>query len=121
FFALIILIVALLPIFSFQKVEGKMFTPLAFTLGYALFGSLILSLTYVPAMCKLLFTKNMEERENFISKFCTDSIYKLFQFSYRYKKATIGLFLGLLALCVIKFMNYGSEFLPQLNEGAIYV
>src|SRR5690606_24317683 len=48
FFALMILIVALLPIFSFQKVEGKMFTPLAFTLGYALLGSLILSLTYVP-------------------------------------------------------------------------
>jgi cobalt-zinc-cadmium resistance protein CzcA len=121
FFALIILIVALLPIFSFQKVEGKMFTPLAFTLGYALLGSLILSLTYVPAMCKLLFTKNMEEKGNFISKFCTDSIYKLFQFSYRYKKATIGLFLGLLVLCTVKFMNYGSEFLPQLNEGAIYV
>ncbi len=121
FFALIILIVALLPIFSFQKVEGKMFTPLAFTLGYALLGSLILSLTYVPAMCKLLFTKNMVEKENFISKFFTNSIYKLFQFSYRYKKTTIGLFVALLALCAIKFMNYGSEFLPQLNEGAIYV
>src|SRR5690606_13776026 len=57
FFALLILIVALLPIFSFQKVEGKMFTPLAFTLGYALLGSLILSLTYVPAMCRLLYTR----------------------------------------------------------------
>lgn len=121
FFALIILIVALLPIFSFQKVEGKMFTPLAFTLGYALLGSLILSLTYVPAMCKLLFTKNIEEKENFISRLFTNTIYNLFQFSYRYKKPTIGIFLGLLILCGIKFMNYGSEFLPQLNEGAIYV
>src|SRR5690606_13000623 len=53
FFALIILIVALMPIFSFQKVEGKMFTPLAFTLGYAVLGSLILSLTYVPPMCQV--------------------------------------------------------------------
>jgi cobalt-zinc-cadmium resistance protein CzcA len=61
FFALLILIVALM-IFSFQKVEGKMFSPLAFTLGYALLGSLILSLTYVPAMCKLLLTKNIEEK-----------------------------------------------------------
>jgi cobalt-zinc-cadmium resistance protein CzcA len=121
FFALIILIVALLPIFSFQKVEGKMFTPLAFTLGYALLGSLILSLTYVPAMCKLLFTKNMEEKENFISNFFTKTIYRLFQFSYRYKKATISVFLGLFVLCAMKFMKYGSEFLPQLNEGAIYV
>lgn len=121
FFALIILIVALLPIFSFQKVEGKMFTPLAFTLGYALLGSLILSLTYVPAMCKLLFTKNIEEKENFISKFCINSIYKLFNISFKAKTLTTAVFVGLLAICSVKFMNYGSEFLPQLNEGSIYV
>ena len=121
FFALIILIVALLPIFSFQKVEGKMFTPLAFTLGYALLGSLILSLTYVPAMCKLLFTKNIEEKENFITKFCINSIYKLFNISFKAKTLTIAVFVGVLAICSVKFMNYGSEFLPQLNEGSIYV
>ena len=121
FFALIILIVALLPIFSFQKVEGKMFTPLAFTLGYALLGSLILSLTYVPAMCKLLFTKNMEEKDNVISRFCSNVIYKLFTVSFKAKTITIAVFIGLLSICVVKFMNYGSEFLPQLNEGSIYV
>ncbi len=121
FFALIILIVALLPIFSFQKVEGKMFTPLAFTLGYALLGSLLLSLTYVPAMCKLLFTKNMEERENFVTRFFHNTIYGLFQVAFRYKKTTLGVFMGLLVLCMVKFMHYGSEFLPQLNEGAIYI
>ncbi|RRJ92821.1 efflux RND transporter permease subunit [Paenimyroides tangerinum] len=121
FFALIILIVALLPIFSFQKVEGKMFTPLAFTLGYALLGSLILSLTYVPAMCKLLFTKNIEEKENFITRFFHKTIYGMFQKTFEYKKVTVAFFIGLLALCAIKFSNYGSEFLPQLNEGAIYI
>jgi len=121
FFALIILIVALLPIFSFQKVEGKMFTPLAFTLGYALLGSLILSLTYVPAMCKLLFTKNMEEKENFVTRFFQKSIFGLYDFTFRYKRATIALFVGVLGLCAVKFMHYGSEFLPKLNEGAIYV
>lgn len=121
FFALIILIVALLPIFSFQKVEGKMFTPLAFTLGYALLGSLILSLTYVPAMCKLLFTKNMEEKENVISRLCSNAIYKLFTVSFKAKTITVAIFIGLLSICVVKFMNYGSEFLPQLNEGAIYI
>ena len=121
FFALIILIVALLPIFSFQKVEGKMFSPLAFTLGYALLGSLILSLTYVPAMCKLLFTKNIEEKENFVTRFFHKTIYGMFQTTFRYKKATLVTFLGLLTLCTVKFLNYGSEFLPQLNEGAIYI
>lgn len=121
FFALIILIVALLPIFSFQKVEGKMFSPLAFTLGYALLGSLILSLTYVPAMCKLLFKKNMEEKENFVTRFFQKTIFGLYETAFRYKKATIGIFLGILALCLFKFSYYGSEFLPKLNEGAIYV
>jgi len=121
FFALIILIVALLPIFSFQKVEGKMFTPLAFTLGYALLGSLILSLTYVPAMCKLLFTKNIDEKENVITRFFQKTIFGMYAAAFRYKRTTIGLFLGILALCLFKFMHYGSEFLPKLNEGAIYI
>ncbi len=121
FFALMILIVALLPIFSFQKVEGKMFTPLAFTLGYALLGSLILSLTYVPAMCKLLFTKGMEEKDNIVTRFFHRSIYGLYSYALKFKKLTLILFVGILALCSIKFMNYGSEFLPQLNEGAIYI
>lgn len=121
FFALLILIVALLPIFSFQKVEGKMFTPLAFTLGYALLGSLLLSLTYVPAMCKLLFTKNMEERENFVTRFFNRSIYGLYRISFRFKRASITVFILLFGLCVFKFMHYGSEFLPKLNEGAIYI
>ncbi len=121
FFALLILIVALMPIFSFQKVEGKMFSPLAFTLGYALLGSLILSLTYVPAMCKLLLTKNIQEKENFISRFFKNNIYKMFSWSYTHKKITLSIFGALLAICAVKFHYYGSEFLPKLNEGAIYV
>lgn len=121
FFALLILIIALIPIFSFQKVEGKMFTPLAFTLGYALLGSLILSLTYVPAMCKLLLTKNIQEKENRIAKFFRTTIYALYQFSFKHKKATLVSFVGLLAVCILRFVSYGSEFLPKLNEGAIYI
>lgn len=121
FFALLILIVALMPIFSFQKVEGKMFSPLAFTLGYALLGSLILSLTYVPAMSKVLLTKNIDERENKISVFFRNNLFRLYQVSARNKKLTIGLFLGIVLVCVFQFMNYGSEFLPKLNEGSVYV
>lgn len=121
FFALSILIVALLPIFSFQKVEGKMFSPLAFTLGYALLGSLILSLTYVPAMCKLLFTKGVEEKENFVTRFFQRSIYGLYDVAFRYKRTTIALFLAILGMCAFQFAHYGSEFLPKLNEGAIYI
>ncbi len=121
FFALFILIVALMPIFSFQKVEGKMFSPLAYTLGYALIGSLLLSLTYVPAMCKVLLRKGVSEKENVVTRFFRDNLYKLHIWTFKYMRWVIGGFIVLLAICGIKFANYGSEFLPNLNEGAIYV
>src|SRR5690554_6737735 len=120
-FAQIILIVALLPIFSFQKVEGKMFSPLAFTLGYALLGSLILSITYVPAMIKVLLKKDIKEKGNFVSRFFNNNLFKLFLWSSRRRKLTISGFLGILALCAVSFAFYGSEFIPNLNEGALYV
>lgn len=120
-FAQIILIVALIPIFSFQKVEGKMFSPLAFTLGYALLGSLILSITYVPVMCKFLLRKNIVEKENFISRFFKKSMYKMFLWSTRRKKLTILGFIALIVICGTRFINYGTEFIPKLNEGALYV
>ena len=121
FFAQIILMVALFPIFSFQKVEGKMFAPLAFTLGYALLGSLILSLTYVPVMCKLLLNKPIVEKTNFVSRFFMYSLYKMYQAATRYRKGVIIGFCLLLAICVIRFYFWGTEFIPQMNEGAIYI
>ncbi len=120
-FAQIILIVALIPIFSFQKVEGKMFSPLAFTLGYALLGSLILSITYVPVMCKALLRKNIVEKENFISRFFKKYMFNMFSWSERNRKLTILGFAALIVICGIRFMNYGTEFIPKLNEGALYV
>lgn len=120
-FAQIILIVALLPIFSFQKVEGKMFSPLAFTLGYALLGSLLLSITYVPALCKVMLKKDIKEKENFISRFFRNNLFNLFLWSFRRKKAVVAGFVGVLAVCTASFLFYGSEFIPKLNEGALYV
>ena len=120
-FAQLILIVALIPIFSFQKVEGKMFSPLAFTLGYALLGSLLLSITYVPAMCKLLLTKDIVEKENFISRFFRISLFNMFLWSNRRRRVTVFGFVTLLAICFTGFIFYGSEFIPKLNEGALYV
>lgn len=121
FFAQIILIVALFPIFSFQKVEGKMFSPLAFTLGYALLGSLILALTYVPVMCKILLKKPLKERTNFISRFLTTHLYTLYLFASKHRRGAIIGFCILLAVCVGRFCFWGTEFIPSMNEGAIYI
>ncbi len=120
-FAQLILIVALIPIFSFQKVEGKMFRPLAFTLGYALLGSLLLSITYVPALCRLMLTKNIREKENVISRFFKKNLFHLFLWSNRRRRIVIIGFIVILAGCAVRFMFYGTEFIPKLNEGALYV
>lgn len=108
FFAQIILMVALFPIFSFRKVEGKMFSPLAFTLGYALLGSLILSLTYVPVMCKILLNKPIKEKTNAISRFFITHLYRMFEFSSRYRKGTIVAFICLLMVCAVRFSFWGG-------------
>ncbi len=121
FFAQVILVVALFPIFSFQKVEGKMFSPLAFTLGYALLGSLILSLVYVPVMCKVLITKPIKEKTNAVSRFLIRVMHNLYRFSTHHRKQSIIVFVILLIICSARFMFWGTEFIPSMNEGAIYV
>ncbi|WP_165024119.1 efflux RND transporter permease subunit [Dysgonomonas sp. ZJ279] len=121
FFAQIILVVAMIPIFSFEKVEGKMFSPLAFTLGYALLGSLILSLTYVPVVCKILLKKPVVSKTNFISRFFTGTLYKIYEFASRYRKGAIISFSVLLIVCIVRFCFWGTEFIPSMNEGAIYI
>lgn len=121
FFAQLILIVALFPIFSFQKVEGKMFSPLAYTLGYALLGSLILSLTFVPAMSKVMLDKNIRAKRNVVSEWCHKVIYSLYATAFRFRRGTILIFGVILTICIVKMANYKNEFIPELNEGAVYV
>jgi heavy metal efflux system protein len=121
FFTKLIIITALLPIFSFQKVEGKMFSPLAYTLGFALLGALIFTLTLVPVLISVLLRKNIREKRNPIVHFMTAGIMRGFRFAFRNKKLTMAIaFIGVVAgLYCFKFL--GSEFLPELNEGSIWM
>ena len=121
FFAQIILVVALIPIFSFQKVEGKMFKPLAFTLAYALSGSLLLSLTYVPALCKLLLNKPVKPGKNRIADFFINLIYRFYEIASRHRRVAIFCFAGILIACFARFGFWGTEFIPSMNEGAVYI
>ena len=121
FFTKLIIITALLPIFSFQKVEGKMFSPLAYTLGFALLGALIFTLTLVPVMVSILLKKNIREKRNPIVHAMTGSVMACFRFVFHHKRlsmvvAIVGVIAGLYA-----FRFLGSEFLPELNEGSIWV
>ena len=121
FFAKLIIITALIPIFAFQKVEGKMFSPLAYTLGFALLGALLFTLTLVPVLSNLLLKRDVKERSNFFLKFITDKSLKFFKLCYRFKKTALIATASVVAGGLFMFTFLGSEFLPQLNEGSIYI
>ena len=121
FFAKLIIITGLLPIFSFQKVEGKMFSPLAWTLGFALLGALILTFTFVPAFASVLLNKNVREKHNVVVEFITKSLMQINSLCFKFRKFMLPCALIFLALAIFCFKFLGTEFLPELNEGAIYV
>ncbi|MDQ6844690.1 MAG: efflux RND transporter permease subunit, partial [Bacteroidota bacterium] len=121
FFAKLIIIAALLPIFSFQKVEGKLFSPLAYTLGFALLGALIITLTLVPVLISILLRKNIHEKHNPIVHHISGFMLKSFAFTTRHKRSSIIVSMIVIAVGLFSFKFLGSEFLPELDEGSIYV
>lgn len=121
FFSKLIIITALIPIFTFQKVEGKMFSPLAYTLGFALLGALLFTLTLVPVLSRILLNKNVRERHNPILEFINKCVFYAFGIAYKFKKISLTLAVVILAGSIYSTNFLGTEFLPQLNEGALWV
>lgn len=121
FFAKVIIITGLLPIFAFQKVEGKMFSPLAYTLGFALLGALITTLTLVPVLIYLLLGKNVHEKHNPFVHHFTGFMLKGFTLAFKRKEIVVPLSLIVMGLGLYSFKYLGTEFLPELNEGSIWL
>ncbi len=121
FFSKIIILTCLVPIFSFQKVEGKMFSPLAYTLGFALLGALLFTLTLVPALSSILLRKNVREKHNVIVSFFENSISKLLNIVYNNQKKSVLIALAVMIVTFFSAKLLGTEFLPELNEGALWV
>jgi cobalt-zinc-cadmium resistance protein CzcA len=120
FFSKLIIITALLPIFSFQKVEGKMFTPLAFTLGFALLGALIFTLTLVPVLSSMMLRENIAEKKNRLLEYVYKWFDGFFLFCHRHSRKAILIAVATMVAGLSSFLFLGSEFLPQMNEGSIY-
>ena len=121
FFSKLIIITALIPIFSFQKVEGKMFSPLAYTLGFSLLGALLFTLTLVPVMSSMLLKRNVREKNNFFVRFINGKSVAFFDKCHARRKMSVGI-AGIVAVGGLwMFTLLGTEFLPQLNEGSIYI
>ncbi|QJD80363.1 efflux RND transporter permease subunit [Spirosoma rhododendri] len=121
FFSKLIIITALLPIFSFEKVEGKMFSPLAWTLGFALLGALLYTLTLVPVLCSMLLNKNVREKSNPLVRFFDRVVMRGFGWCFRHRRTSLVAALGFMVATFFSASMLGTEFLPQLNEGALWV
>lgn len=119
-FGEIIILIVYIPILTLAGVEGKMFTPMAKTVGFAILGALILSLTYIPMMSALFLSKQVAHKETFSDKMMNklQSIYqpllvKAIKIKYWLVGGTAFVFLG----SVLIFKSMGGEFIPQLQEG----
>ncbi len=121
FFSNLIIITSLIPIFTFQKVEGKMFSPLAYTLGFALLGALIFTLTLVPVLVHVLLNKNVKEKNNIFVNFWDRTVLKGLHFTFRNKKISLLVSIVILAATLFSAKFLGTEFLPQLNEGSLWI
>ncbi|KAB2942305.1 MAG: CusA/CzcA family heavy metal efflux RND transporter [Hyphomicrobium sp.] len=117
-FAILIIIVVFLPLFSLQGLEGKMFKPMAFNISFAMAGSLLLTLTIIPVLAALILQPK-EERDTLLVRWIKRGYLPLLAWSLAHKStvvvAAVGLLLGSLAL----FPLLGKEFMPQLQEGSI--
>lgn len=121
FFSKLIIITALIPIFSFEKVEGKLFSPLAYTLGFALLGALFFTLTFVPALSSRLLHKNVVEKHNPIVAGLIRYYEKLFGWVMRHKRFSLSVTFAIIVLTFLSTKFLGTEFIPHLDEGSLWV
>jgi cobalt-zinc-cadmium resistance protein CzcA len=121
FFAKLIIITGLIPIFSFEKVEGKVFHPLAYTLMFALIGALILTLTFVPVLASVLLNKNVHEKNNPFVNWIIKGRLDLFDWAQKHKTWSLVIAGSALVIGIGASRYLGTEFLPQLNEGNLWV
>ncbi len=120
-FAIAIIVASYMPIFSLERVEGRLFRPMAFTVGFALLGALILSVTLVPVLASYLFQKPIREWENPLLRLVR-RVYLPAVSKALARPRLVLLALGLFLLVDLALYHViGSEFLPHLNEGAFWV
>ena len=117
FFSKLIIITALLPIFTFQKVEGKMFSPLAYTLGFALLGALFFTLTLVPVLSSMLLKKDVREKKNRFLEWVYRYADAAFACCHHHYRKAIALSLVGMTVGLTCFHLLGSEFLPEMKIG----
>ncbi|MGA2945973.1 MAG: CusA/CzcA family heavy metal efflux RND transporter [Candidatus Sulfotelmatobacter sp.] len=123
FYAIAIIITAYLPIFTLERVEGRLFHPMAWTVAFALLGALIFSILIAPVLASFAFQKGASEWHNPIMLFLIERYRVAVRWAIRHRAITVGVVLIMVA--VGNYLAFsgaiGSEFLPHLDEGALWV
>jgi cobalt-zinc-cadmium resistance protein CzcA len=122
FYAIAIIITAYMPIFTLQRVEGRLFRPMAWTVAFALLGAMTFSILIAPVLCAIVFRNGVKEWRNPVMVFLTNRYRAGARWAVKNRVIVIGA--GLASLAVALFLAFsgviGSEFLPHLDEGAIW-
>ena len=122
FYAITIIITAYLPIFTLQRVEGRLFRPMAWTVAFALLGAVIFSMTIAPVLASLLFRKDAKDWHNPVLVWLTERYRRAL--SWTIDRYWVMIVVAIAAIGISGYLVFsdaiGSEFLPHLDEGAIW-
>jgi cobalt-zinc-cadmium resistance protein CzcA len=122
FYAIAIIITAYLPIFTLQRVEGRLFRPMAWTVAFALLGAMTFSILIAPVLAAAFFRKGVRERRNVVMEYLTERYRRRLRWAVHHRKTVALVGAGVLGATI--FLGFssliGAEFLPHLDEGAIW-
>ncbi len=121
FFGMLIIMIVYIPVLTLTGIEGKMFRPMAGVVLLALTGALILTFTFVPAACALLLRGKFSEKESFLIRWVKSFYRVALGWALRWRWATVGVAVSILAIAGLIATGLGSEFVPKLSEGALAV
>ncbi|MEI6653790.1 MAG: CusA/CzcA family heavy metal efflux RND transporter [Verrucomicrobiota bacterium] len=120
-FAILIIIIVFLPLFTLEQMEGKMFKPLAMTMCFALMGSLLVALTLIPVLCSLFLRGHKTTRDNFSIRMLKRLYLPVLALALKFRWATVAVAIATFAATLALVPRLGTEFLPQLDEGSIAI
>src|SRR5262249_12308847 len=121
FYSTAIIVCAFIPLFAMTGPEGALFGPMANTYAFAICGALLLALTLVPVLCSLLFHNGMVEKETFIDRLMKRRYLRALDRVLSHRGLTLGAMGALLAATVWMVPRLGGEFMPQLEEGNLWI
>lgn len=120
-FGVLIITVVYMPILALEGMEYKMFSPMVFTVTFALLGSLLIALFLVPVLCALLLKGRVQEKENILLRKLGPLYLRALRWALNHRKLTVGLTVSGFVLTLLSLLFMGTEFVPQLDEGSLLI